>query len=54
MLLQVHDELVFELPESEFPAAREIVGDTMRHALTLSVPVVVEMGSGRSWFEAHA
>jgi DNA polymerase-1 len=54
MLLQVHDELVFELPQQELPAAKELVGDTMRHALSLSVPVVVEMGSGKNWFEAHA
>jgi DNA polymerase-1 len=54
MILQVHDELVFELPESELPAAKILVGDSMRHALTLSVPVVVDMGSGKNWFEAHA
>jgi DNA polymerase-1 len=54
MLLQVHDELVFELPETELAAAREIVGATMRDALKLAVPVVVEMGAGKSWFEAHA
>ncbi len=54
MILQVHDELLFELPESELPAAKELVSKTMRDALKLSVPVVVEMGSGRSWFEAHA
>jgi DNA polymerase-1 len=54
MLLQVHDELVFELPGSELEAASGIVGDTMRDALKLSVPVAVEMGSGKSWFEAHA
>ncbi len=54
MILQVHDELVFELPESELAAARELVSTTMRDALKLSVPVVVEMGAGKSWFEAHA
>ena len=54
MLLQVHDELVFELPAEELPAAKEIVTATMRDALKLAVPVVVEMGAGKSWFEAHA
>jgi DNA polymerase-1 len=54
MLLQVHDELLFELPEGELDAAMELVKTTMRDALKLSVPVVVEMGHGRSWFEAHA
>ncbi|HWB03096.1 MAG TPA: DNA polymerase I [Verrucomicrobiales bacterium] len=54
MLLQVHDELVFELPASELTSAQEIISTTMRDALKLSVPVVVEMGSGKSWFEAHA
>ena len=54
MLLQVHDELVFELPERELAVAQELVSTTMRDALKLPVPVVVEMGSGRSWFEAHA
>jgi len=54
MILQVHDELLFELPAEELPAATTLVRDTMIHALKLSVPVVVETGSGRSWFEAHA
>ncbi len=54
MILQVHDELVFELPESELAAARELVSTTMRDALKLSVPVVVDMGAGKNWFEAHA
>ena len=54
MILQVHDELVFELPECELPEAKELVTTTMRDALKLSVPVVVEMGAGKSWFEAHA
>ena len=54
MILQVHDELLFELPADELAAAQELVSRTMRDALKLSVPVVVEMGSGRSWFEAHA
>ena len=54
MLLQVHDELVFELPQSELAAAQELVRITMRDAMKLTVPVVVDMGAGRSWFEAHA
>ncbi len=54
MILQVHDELLFELPESELDAASARVRDTMINALKLPVPVAVEMGHGRNWFEAHA
>ena len=54
MLLQVHDELIFELPEAELDQARQLVGDAMRDALPLSVPVLVEMGHGLNWYEAHS
>jgi len=53
MLLQVHDELVFELAEGEEVAVKTIVGTCMREALPLRVPVVVEMGTGQNWLEAH-
>lgn len=54
MLLQVHDELVFEAPESEVESLSTMVKREMEQALPLNgVPVVVESGSGPSWYEAH-
>jgi DNA polymerase-1 len=53
MILQVHDELVFEVPEGEAEEMRELVARRMREALELSVPVVVDVGAGRNWLEAH-
>jgi DNA polymerase-1 len=54
MILQVHDELLFECPAEELDTLRSLASDIMRSALPLEVPIVVEMGSGHSWFEAHA
>jgi DNA polymerase-1 len=54
MLLQVHDELLFEMPESEVDQARAIILDAMKHALPLEgVPVEVEAGTGLNWLQAH-
>jgi DNA polymerase-1 len=53
MLLQVHDELVFEAPDAEVAKASGLIQDTMQRAATLSVPLVVEVGSGITWAEAH-
>jgi DNA polymerase-1 len=53
MLLQVHDELVLELPASELEETRELVRDCMENAVPLSVPLKVDFGHGRSWLEAH-
>ena len=57
MLLQVHDELVFELPEGEVEAARPVIERVMataaEPAVTLSVPLAVEIGVGASWGAAH-
>ena len=53
MLLQVHDELLFEVPEDEVGVARALITDAMRHALPLRVPIEVEAGTGRNWLEAH-
>ncbi|MDE2731529.1 MAG: DNA polymerase I [Bacteroidota bacterium] len=52
-VLQVHDELVFEVPEYETDRAREIVFEAMTSALTLSVPVEVEIHLGANWLEVH-
>ena len=53
MLLQVHDELLFEAPDGEAEALAALVRDVMQQAATLSVPLVVETGTGRSWAAAH-
>ncbi|MCO4761203.1 MAG: DNA polymerase I [Myxococcales bacterium] len=53
MLLQVHDELVFEVPEDELAAAMELTKGIMEHAFELSVPLVVNAESGQTWLQAH-
>jgi DNA polymerase-1 len=53
MLLQVHDELLFEAPEAEVEHTAEVVKAVMEGACELSVPLVVETGWARSWDEAH-
>jgi len=53
MLLQVHDELVFEVPEAEVAETGALVRDVMENVVTLKVPLAVEVGTGRSWAEAH-
>ncbi|MBO6023259.1 MAG: DNA polymerase I [Bacteroidales bacterium] len=53
MILQVHDELVFDAHLDELDDLKAIVQDKMVNALPLSVPVVVEMNTGNNWLEAH-
>ncbi len=53
MLLQVHDELLFEVPDSELETVIPLIVAGMRDALVLKVPVVVETGHGKTWLEAH-
>lgn len=53
MLLQVHDELVFDAHKEELDILKVLVEDRMKNALKLKVPVEVGMGSGRNWLEAH-
>lgn len=53
MLLQVHDELVFEVKKSELEDVRKCVIKNMKNAIKLNVPIEVEVGEGKSWFEAH-
>jgi DNA polymerase I len=53
LLLQVHDELLFEAPEAEVPALTAMARQVMENAATLSVPLVVETGTGRTWADAH-
>ena len=56
-LLQVHDELVFELPESDVDAARKVIENVMVSAaepsVKLDVPLGVDIGTGTSWGAAH-
>jgi DNA polymerase-1 len=53
MLLQVHDELLFEVPQEEVEQVKPLIVDAMQHALPLRVPVLVETGTGANWLEAH-
>ncbi len=53
MLLQVHDELVLEVPEAEIEATAATLKGVMEGVATLRVPLLVEVGHGRSWAEAH-
>jgi DNA polymerase-1 len=51
MLLQVHDELVFEIAADELDAVSALVVREMEGAATLSVPLVVDVGVGKNWME---
>ncbi len=53
MVLQVHDELVFDLPRAEEAEVRALVAEKMKSALALPVPIDVEMGTGANWLAAH-
>ncbi|WP_319558265.1 DNA polymerase I [Thiomicrorhabdus sp.] len=53
MIMQVHDELVFEVAEKDLQAAKEKVKPLMEQALELKVPLIVEIGEGLNWDEAH-
>lgn len=53
MILQVHDELVFDVTLDEVEKISAIVKDKMENAIPLSIPVVVEISTGRNWLEAH-
>jgi DNA polymerase I len=53
MLLQVHDELLFEAPEDEAEAIRALARETMSAVATFKVPLKVDVGVGHSWSDAH-
>jgi DNA polymerase-1 len=53
MVLTVHDELVFEVPEAHVARAKERIREEMQHAIELAVPLVVDVGDGANWNEAH-
>ncbi len=53
MLLQIHDELLFESPENEIKSVSDLIRNEMEEALFLSVPLKVDIGYGKNWAEAH-
>ena len=53
MLLQVHDELVFDVHRSELEAIQKMIKHEMEHAFPMAVPLEIEMGFGENWLEAH-
>ena len=53
MILQVHDELVFDVHLEELDTMKKLVADNMKNAMELSVPLVVDMNTGKDWLEAH-
>lgn len=53
MLLQVHDELLFDVPKRELEVVTPLIREEMEHAYALSVPLIVEIGTGNNWLEAH-
>jgi DNA polymerase-1 len=54
MLVQVHDELLFEVPENELQSVSGIIKDEMENAMKLTVPVIVDLKAGRNWAEMKA
>ena len=53
MTMQVHDELVFDVHKDEIELVKPIIMENMKHAIKTEVPIVVEVGVGKNWLEAH-
>lgn len=53
MLLQVHDELIFDVPKTELEPVQKLIKETMESAVKLSIPLIVDIGVGENWLEAH-
>jgi len=53
MIMQVHDELVFDVPNHEIETFKAIISDRMKSAINMEVPIEIEIGQGRNWLEAH-
>ena len=53
MVLQIHDELLLEVPVAEIPAVKEILVREMENVMQLSVPLTVECNYGKTWLDAH-
>ena len=52
MLLQIHDELIFLVPDNELDLMQNLVKDTMENAMELKVPLKASISVGKSWYEA--
>jgi DNA polymerase-1 len=53
MILQVHDELVFDVAIEELEIIKPIIREKMVNAIQMNVPIEVEIGAGKNWLEAH-
>jgi DNA polymerase-1 len=54
MIMQVHDELVFDAPEQEYSSISQIISQEMTNSLSLGeVPIVVDIGYGKNWLQSH-
>ncbi len=53
MTMQVHDELVFDVPDYEIEKVKPIITELMKHAIKTEVPILAEVGVGKNWLEAH-
>jgi DNA polymerase-1 len=53
MILQIHDELLIEVHKDELDYITSMVVENMENALKLDVPIKIDYGTGKSWFEAH-
>jgi len=53
MIMQVHDELVFDVPNHEINEFKAIIENRMKNAIEMQVPIEIEIGEGRNWLEAH-
>ncbi len=53
MLLQVHDELVFDIHKDEMTSLRPLIKEKMESAYAMSIPLIVDLGEGQNWLEAH-
>ena len=52
MVLQIHDELIFKVPKEEKEAVYKLVKEIMENAMEIDVPLLVDGGYGKSWYEA--
>ena len=53
MIGQIHDELLFEVPEDELKSLTKIVVSEMESVMELDIPIKVDYGFGKNWFDAH-
>ena len=53
LILQIHDELIIEANENDAELASKILGEEMRNAVSLAVPLTADVSVGKSWFECH-